>query len=149
MSPGPALSPEIAANIERECICVAIQKAARMISRSYDAALKPVGLSNWQFTLLMTMYSEGTPTISKLANDMGMDRTTLTANLKPLERRGLLVVHIDVEDRRVRRLILTEAGLTTLLKALPLWEKVQASCMKRLSGIEHATFRAAMKELAL
>ncbi len=85
-----------------------------------------MGLTNGQFSLLMSLNRPEPPTISSVSNLLAMDRTTLTANLKPLERRGLIEVVVDKADRRSRRLILTEEGRDVLAKAVPLWKAGQA-----------------------
>jgi len=104
-----------------------VQRAARAVARRYDEILRPVGLTNGQFSLLMSLNRPQPPTMGEVSSVLAMDRTTLTANLKPLERRGLVAIKIDEADRRSRRLQLTEAGRELLRKALPLWEKGQAA----------------------
>src|SRR3954471_18237149 len=86
--------------IGRQCLCLPIQRASRSIGRRFDEALRPVGLNNWQFTLLMTLNRPSPLIISGLAEELGMDRTTTTKNLKPLERRGLLEIRQDKKDAR-------------------------------------------------
>jgi DNA-binding MarR family transcriptional regulator len=144
----PALTPAVAATIEEACLCLSTQRAARVIGRRYDAALRPTGLSNWQFGLLMMFVRDEAPTISELAHDLATDRTTITANLKPLERRGLLEIQADTEDRRVRRIVLTNEGRAVLTEALPLWEKAQAACTEQLGKIDQNAFRAAVSALS-
>ena len=81
MAGHPVLTPKIAAWVEQACFSFAAQKAARAIGRRYDAALRPTGLSNWQFTLLMMLVRDEAPTIGVLAQALAMDRTTITANV--------------------------------------------------------------------
>src|SRR5947209_799278 len=88
------------------CLCLHLQRAARAVARRFDEALRPLGLTNGQFSLLMSLNRPEPPTIGSVAALLAMDRTTLTANLKPLTRRGLVEVRIDAADRRGRRLIL-------------------------------------------
>ena len=94
------------------CLCLHLQRAARAVARRFDDALRPLGLTNGQFSLLMSLNRPEPPTIGSVAALLAMDRTTLTANLKPLERRGLVEVAVDQADRRSRRLSLTPAGRT-------------------------------------
>lgn len=148
MSRSRMLTPTVAASVERACLNLAAQKAARAIGRRYDAALRPTGLSNWQFTLLMMLVRDEALTISALAQHLATDRTTITANLKPLERRGLLGVETDADDRRVRRIVLTEAGSALLSEAYPLWEAAQAACAEQLGTLDLAGFRAAAGALS-
>ena len=143
------LTPAVAEAIEAACVCLGVQRAARAVGRRFDAAMRPVGLSNWQFGLLMLLNRDEAPTIGMLADALAMDRTTVTANLKPLERRGLLAIEVDAEDRRIRRPVLTPAGRTLLGEAIPLWEEAQAACEDRLRRSDLAAFRAAMSALAV
>jgi DNA-binding MarR family transcriptional regulator len=148
MARTPALTPALAATIEEACLCLSTQRAARTIGRRYDAALRPTGLSNWQFGLLMMLVRDEAPTIGELAQDLATDRTTITANLKPLDRRGLLAVRADAQDRRVRRIVLTDEGRALLTEAIPLWETAQAACTAQLGSVDQNAFRAAVAALS-
>ncbi len=117
---------EITHRIRDTCLCLHLQRAARAVARRFDAALRPVELTSGQFSLLMSLNRQEPPSIGKLSALLAMDRTTLTANLKPLERRGLVNVAVDDRDKRGRRLSLTAAGRRVLAAAVPLWEKTQA-----------------------
>ena len=77
-----------------------------------------------------------------------MDRTTLTANLKPLLRRGLVEMRVDEADRRSRRLMLTPAGRALLAAALPLWEEAQAANRERVAGSDLAGLLADLRALS-
>lgn len=109
------------------CLCLHVQRAARSLARRFDEDLRPVGLTQGQFSLLMSLNRPHPPTIGSVSELLAMDRTTLTANLKPLERRGLIKIKVDPEDRRSRRLVLTVQGKTTLAKAVPIWKKSHAA----------------------
>src|SRR5476649_1642591 len=89
------------------CLCLHVQRAARALARRYDQALRPVGLTSGQFSLLMSLNRSEPPNIAAVATLLAMDRTTLTANLKPLERRGLVEVATSATDKRRRTLRLT------------------------------------------
>lgn len=108
--------------VRDRCLCLHIQRAARALARRFDEALKPVGLTHGQYSLLMSL-NRPPPTIGETAFLLAMDRTTLTANLKPLERRGLLVQLPDQRDKRTRRLHLTDQGRDTLKQAVPIWRE--------------------------
>ncbi len=108
------------------CLCLHVQRAARSLARLFDDALRPHGLTNGQFSLLMSLNRPEPPQMRAVADLLAMDRTTLTAALKPLERQGLLVVAVDPADRRGRRLSLTDAGRAKLAAAMPVWEKTHA-----------------------
>lgn len=114
------------------CLCLHVQRAARALARRFDAALRPAGLTNGQFSLLMALNRPNPPPLGPVADLLAMDRTTLTAALKPLERRGLVAVRVDPADRRSRLLALTPAGQAVLAAALPLWERAHAEEEARL-----------------
>jgi DNA-binding MarR family transcriptional regulator len=105
------------------CLCLHVQRAARTLARRFDDALRPIGLTNGQFSLLMSLNRPEPAGLASVATLLAMDRTTLTAALKPLQRRGLLTVAKDPADRRGRRLSLTSAGKTLLASAIPVWEQ--------------------------
>lgn len=119
------------------CFCMNIRKASRVITQLYDEALKPSGLLVSQFTVLVALASVGSITMTQLAEALVMDRTTLTRNLKPLEREGLVRIESG-QDQRTRVLSLTNAGQAALEKALPLWQEVQIQVVERL-GQEQCT----------
>jgi DNA-binding MarR family transcriptional regulator len=113
-------------HVKDTCLCLHAQRAARALARRFDEALRPFGITSGQFSLLMSLNRPEPPTIGSVAELLAMDRTTLTANLKPLERRGLLTVDVDPRDRRSRRLILTSTGMALLARALPAWTSTHA-----------------------
>ncbi|KXG88012.1 MarR family winged helix-turn-helix transcriptional regulator [Agrobacterium bohemicum] len=103
------------------CLCLHAQRAARALARRFDMALKPVGLTNGQFSLLMSLNRPEPPPMGPVANLLAMDRTTLTAALKPLQKRGLLSIEPDPKDKRGKRLKLTDEGMAVLASAVPIW----------------------------
>lgn len=105
------------------CLCLHVQRAARALARRFDEALRPIGLTNGQFSLMMSLNRPEPAGLASVATLLAMDRTTLTAALKPLQRRGLVTVAKDPSDRRGRRLSLTPAGKTLLASAMPVWER--------------------------
>jgi len=105
------------------CLCLHVQRAARALGRRFDDALRPLGLTNGQFSLLMSLNRPEPPPMGPVAELLAMDRTTLTAALKPLERRGLVKVFPDPSDRRSRILKLTIKGRNLLARALPVWNR--------------------------
>src|SRR6516164_4058485 len=84
------------------CLCLHVQRAARALARRFDDALGPIGLTNGQFSLMMSLNRPEPPDMGAVASLLGIDRTTLTAALKPLQRRGLVKVKVDSADRRSR-----------------------------------------------
>jgi DNA-binding MarR family transcriptional regulator len=119
----PDLPLSITHEVKDRCLCLHLQRAARAMARRFDEALRPVGLTHGQFSLLMALNRPGAPRVGELAQFLAMDRTTMTANLKPLERRGLLSLQPDREDKRSRRIALSDAGRDLLVQALPIWRQ--------------------------
>lgn len=108
------------------CHCLAAQRAARTLARRYDEALRPIGLTSHQFSLMSALLLDRPLPLTQLAQLLGLDRTTLTRNLAPLEARGLVETRADPDDRRVRGLTLTATGRRLLAQAVPLWRRAQA-----------------------
>jgi len=117
--------------VETDCTCFNLRKASRVVTQLFDRVLHPSGLLVNQFTLLSAISLAGSIAIARLAQELVMDRTTLTRNLKPLERRGLIKIEPGL-DRRMRIVSLTAEGQATLAKALPLWEIAQARAIENL-----------------
>jgi len=108
-------------HIRDHCLCLHAQRAARTLARRFDVAFRPLGITSGQFSLLNAMNRPKPPTIGAIAQVLAMDRSTVTANLKPLERMGAVEVSVDPDDRRGRRAALTEAGRALLARAAPVW----------------------------
>jgi DNA-binding MarR family transcriptional regulator len=117
--------------VARACACANLRKATRAVTQLFDEALAPSGLRATQFTLLVTNRLMGESTINELAERMVMDRTTLSRNLKPLVRNGLLEVRSG-EDGRTRLVRLTPAGEQALEEAYPLWQQAQQETVSAL-----------------
>jgi DNA-binding MarR family transcriptional regulator len=123
------------------CTCFNLRKASRAVTQKFDEILKPSGLLVTQFTVLVAVAMSEAKTINELAEILVMDRTTLTRNLKPLEREGWLKIEPG-QDRRTRIVRLTDDGKATLTKALPLWKQAQdvtftpnrSNCIARLGS---------------
>lgn len=120
--------------IEQTCAVFNLRKASRVVTQLYEETMKPSGILPTQFTLLVVTRALGPITISKMAEVLVMDRTTLTRNLKPLEREGLLTVAAGKDDQRSREVSLTGKGLKQLEQALPLWQEAQRR-IKRAVGV--------------
>lgn len=134
MSNGNELPFETTLEVRDTCLCLHVQRAARALARRYDEALRPLDLTNGQFSLLMSLNRPQSPTMGSVSTLLAMDRTTLTAALKPLERRGLVKVGVNEADKRSRLLTLTPAGRSLLAKALPLWKQAQAETERLLAS---------------
>ncbi len=133
MPDGKTIPYETTILVRDTCLCLHVQRAARALARRFDDALRPLGLTSGQFSLLMSLNRPKPPTISDVADVLAMDRTTLTAALKPLKRRKLVTIAVDKEDRRSRRLMLTEHGRAVLAAAVPVWKKTHADLDKLLT----------------
>lgn len=116
------------------------------MGRHFDEALRGTGLNNGQFSLLMALNQPQPPAMGAVARLLGMDRTTLTAALKPLQRRGLVEVSRDPQDRRTRRLALTSHGQSALAAAVPVWRDAHRSLEQSLPQLER--LRAALRQVA-
>ncbi|HMD21538.1 MAG TPA: MarR family transcriptional regulator [Alloacidobacterium sp.] len=118
-----------------------------MLSRRFDEVLRPLGLTNGQFSLLMSLNRPGPAGMASVAALLAMDRTTLTAALKPLERRGLVKVIAGRVDRRSRRLILTSEGEALLASAVPVWETTHREVEALIKDIDPDGLRNSLRAL--
>jgi DNA-binding MarR family transcriptional regulator len=139
---------EVTIKVRDTCLCLHVQRAARTVARRFDIALRPLGLTNGQFSLLMSLNRPKPPGMASVAALLAMDRTTLTANLKPLERRGLLMVSIDEKDRRNRLMTLTPAGRALLASAVPVWERTHEDIDRLITNSDPDTLRADLRALS-
>ncbi|WP_245276352.1 MarR family winged helix-turn-helix transcriptional regulator [Methylocapsa aurea] len=134
--------------IASRCLCLRIQRASRAIGRRFDDAFRSVGLNNWQFSLLMNLSRPSPLTVNGLAEQLGMDRTTTTKNLRPLERRGLLEIRLDEHDARVRRIVLTDAGRALLVEAVPHWQAANDAVSASLEEADLERLHSALEAIA-
>lgn len=135
-------------HVYNHCLCFAAQRAARALARRFDEALSPIGLTSGQFSLLTSLNRPEAPSMGSIAALLVMDRTTLTANLKPLEHRGWVEIAVDPADRRVRRLILTSDGRKVLQSALPIWQEVHGEIDRLMPASDGRTLRRGLRALA-
>jgi DNA-binding MarR family transcriptional regulator len=112
------------------CLYAHTRRASRALGQFYEGSLKESGLRGGQLPVLITLALAGPSTISRLGSHLVMDRTTLTRNLKPIEREGLIAIKPG-EDRRTRIVSLTNKGYRTLSRALPLWKKNHDRVVKK------------------
>jgi DNA-binding MarR family transcriptional regulator len=148
MSNSSGLPFEVTPVVREACLCLHTQRAARALARRFDEALRPLDLTNGQFSLLVSLNRRTPPSLGSVAVLLAMDRTTLTAALKPLERRGLIKVAVDKVDRRSRLLSITPAGRVLLNKAYPVWKKAHAAIESQVSGVKPDTLRAVLRALS-
>lgn len=138
---------EVTHEVRDRCLCLHIQRSARAIARRFDEALRPLGLTSGQFSLLISLNRPRPPRITEVARLLVMDRTTLTANLKPLERRGFVEIIVDSEDRRGRRLQITDAGRGVLVAAVPVWRRTHAEIDRLLPDADPERLRGDLRAL--
>ena len=130
------------------CLCLHAQRAARALARRFDEALRPAGLTSGQFSLLMSLNRPRPPAMAPVAKLLAMDRTTLTAALKPLQRQGFVTIDIDPADRRGRLLTLSVKGRETLAAAVPIWRMTHAAIEAALPALDSRDLRTALAALA-
>ncbi len=148
MSKPDPLPFAVTLQVRDACLCLHVQRAARALARRFDEALRPVGLTNGQFSLMMSLNRPAPPTMGQVSTLLAMDRTTLTASLKPLQRRDLVTVTVDEADRRSRRMALTPAGRALLAAAVPLWQQAHAATEQLLAGSGPDQLRSDLRALS-
>jgi len=129
------------------CACFQLRRASRAVTQLYDAALAPVGLRSTQFVMLALIRVEAPVRRDELAAQLGMERTTLVRNLKPLEAMGLLE-SVREPGERASRVRLTAAGRRKVAQAVPLWEQVQGAFTSQMGTSRWETLRRRLKDAA-
>lgn len=125
------LDADKSAYILATCVCLNLRKASRAITQMYDQALKPSGLRSTQLPVLVTLVSTSQTTVNRLADDLMMDRTSLSRLLQPLVAQSLIKM-APGKDRRTRELSITPLGRECVAAAIPMWERVQNGVLERL-----------------
>lgn len=138
---------ETTIHVRDTCMCLAVQRAARALARRFDDAMRPFDLTNGQFSLLMSLNRPKPPNLSSVASLLAMDRTTLTAALKPLERRGLVMVTPDPADKRSRLMVLTQKGMHLLSDVTPIWTSTHGELEHLLGDREHNRLLGSLKKV--
>jgi DNA-binding MarR family transcriptional regulator len=123
------------------CLCLHVQRAARALARRFDDAFRSLGLTSGQFSLLNALNRPDAPAMRQVATLLAMDRTTLTAALKPLVRQGLVEPAPDPRDRRSRRMKLTDEGRTRLAEAAVVWRQTHDAVQGSLAPSDVAQLR--------
>jgi len=134
--------------VRDSCLCLHVQRAARALARRFDEVLRPLGLTNGQFSLLMSLNRPEPPVMAAVASLLAMDRTTLTAALKPLRRRGLVQVKAGANDRRSRVMTLTPRGRRLLVRAVPIWRRTHRKIEALLGPSEPERLRKNLRTLS-
>ncbi len=135
------------AEFEKACVAQALRRAARHVTRRYEQGLRGVGLTMGQFTTLAALARPQPVAVTVLADQLGMDRTTLTRDLAPLERRGLIQSGHSKKDKRVRTISLTSEGRVLLGKAVPIWRAAQDESHDRLDADGWPALQEALAKL--
>jgi DNA-binding MarR family transcriptional regulator len=138
---------ETTLQVRDSCLCLHVQRAARALARRFDEAMRPLGLTNGQFSLMMSLNRPKPPGMAAVALLLAMDRTTLTAALKPLRRRGLLKITTDPADGRGRLLTLTAKGRRLLARAVPVWRSTHTTVEALLRNGDLDRFRNNLRAL--
>jgi DNA-binding MarR family transcriptional regulator len=123
---------ETTTEVRDACLCMHVQRAARALARHFDEAFRPLNLTNGQFSLLMSLNRPEPAAMGAVAEFLAMDRTTLTAALKPLVRRRLIRIAADPKDARARLAELTPSGKILLARAVPIWRASHMAIEKNL-----------------
>jgi DNA-binding MarR family transcriptional regulator len=119
----------------RQCVCAAARRKSRELTRAFDKAMRGSGVRGAQFTLLATLVQTGPLPTTRLADFLGLERTTLTRNLRPLIRDGFVRIDED-EDRRVRKAAITRAGEEAARHAFPFWKRAQDAALAAVAQSE-------------
>lgn len=116
-----------AKRIARECTCIQVRQASRVLTKLYDNELRDSGLQESQLSVLVAIahFGESGASMGNLAEVLRMDRTTVSRNLGPLEKTGLVRVARSPDDARTRMVLLSRAGERAIVAALPMWERAQ------------------------
>jgi DNA-binding MarR family transcriptional regulator len=117
----------------RQCLCTAARRRSRELTRAYEKAMRGSGVRGTQFTLLATLVQTGPLPTTRLADFLGLERTTLTRNLRPLVRDGLVRI-AEGQDRRVRKAAITPVGEEAARRAFPFWRKAQDAALAAGAG---------------
>ena len=137
-----------AADVRNVCVCLNLQRAARAVARRYDRALQCVGLTSGQFSILAGLLRDDAIALGDLSAALGLDRTTLNRNLRPLEDEGLVESVADSQDQRVRALRLTARGRARMDLALPKWRAAQNESDELIGKAAWPAFKRTLNSLA-
>ena len=129
------------------CHCAALRRAARRATGLYDGAMAPFGIRVSQYGILVRLRRSGPTSLQALAADLVLDRTTLGRNLRALERDGYVASVADPSDRRVRRLVITQAGVALIRRATPAWQEAQVAFEARYGTAQAAALLVALSEV--
>jgi DNA-binding MarR family transcriptional regulator len=142
-------SSRLSALAANECTAMRLRRATRVVTAVYDELMSETGLRSTQFSLLNAISMAKAPSVSRLAELLELDRTTLTRNLAPLEREGLVKAAQSHDDGRVRIVQLTPKGERSLARALPLWGRAQDRVVEALGQRDWRALMSRLDEATL
>ena len=137
------MNEQLYQSVNEQCCCFNLRKITRAITQFYDRYLEGANIRATQFTLLVELSNSSGKTLTEMAEGLVMDRTTLTRNLKPLSKLGLIVT-VPLSDKRSKGYTLTERGHEVLVRGLPLWKNAQEHIVGQLG---HDRYRRLLNEL--
>ncbi|UCE79739.1 MAG: winged helix-turn-helix transcriptional regulator [Nitrospiraceae bacterium] len=129
------------------CACFNLRKAARVITQLYDRRLAPSGIRSTQFSIMAVLAVHSPETLTRVAETLAMDRTTLTRNMRPMEKQGYLKVNRG-QDQRTKRLTLTKKGRKAFAKTFPRWECIQKQVIKKYGLQKFNSFIKDLREIS-
>jgi DNA-binding MarR family transcriptional regulator len=140
---------QMARRVAKECTGMRVRQVSRLLTRIYDECLRPLGIQETQFTVLVAvaMSGEDGAMMGALAGKLVMDRTTLTRTIVPLEKAGYLRVARSADDARARVIVLTRSGERLIESAYPLWEEAQGRIRRTLGGQRFEALRSQLSEV--
>lgn len=130
----------------RECTCFNLRKGMRVVTQLFDNAMRSINIRGTQYTLFVLVLALGPISVSKLAEEMVTDRTTLSRNLEPMRRNGLIKIGRG-EDRRTRIVKITDSGRKKLEEAYPIWRKTQEDLKTKIGLGSWASMMTNLSEL--
>lgn len=133
--------------VDLPCLCALLRKAGRVTTRQYDATLKPTGLRITQFSLLMNIRRNPQISVSALSDLMRMDQTTITRNLKVLEKKALIRIFPDSDDKRIRKIQMTHEGKKTVKQTMPSWISAQERMVDSIGSDQAALLVQSLNKL--
>lgn len=130
--------------VNHDCCCFNLRKVTRAVTQLFDRHLEPAGIRATQFTLLVELSSTNAKTLTQIAENLVMDRTTLTRNLRPLEKMELITTTQPI-DKRSKGYVLTQKGRDILEQSMPMWEEAQRRVTENFGVDRYANILSELK----
>ncbi len=129
------------------CYCATLRAATRKISAVYDDALAPAGINVGQYSLLRCVQRRDSLSLSDLGHDLELDRTTISRNVRVLQKDGLVTMMRGAADKREALVALSPRGEACLAIAIPLWNECQRAMESRLGSIKVTALQEILRSL--